>query len=99
MPKREATLEDKQRWMRDRHSSSRSTQDDSSLDGGPFEAHYTVADLAQRWKLSPDAVRRLFEEEPSILMLGGNRPGKRRYTTLRIPKSVAERVYRRNLQL
>ena len=65
-----------------------------------FERHLTVADLADQWSLSLDAVRRMFENEPGVLVLGErSRPGKRRYTTLRIPRSVAERVYRRNLRL
>ena len=60
------------------------------------EPHYTVDEIAQAWKLSPDKVRRLFENEAGVLVL--ENPGafsKRRYRTLRIPKSVVERVYRR----
>lgn len=61
------------------------------------ERHYTVAEIAAMWKLSRDAVRRLFAKEPGVLVLGqtdGKRQ-KRRYTTLRIPESVVERVHRR----
>lgn len=49
------------------------------------------------WNLSPDAVRRMFENEPGVLVLGDKAlsRSKRRYTTLRIPASVVERVYRR----
>jgi len=63
------------------------------------ERHYTVAEIAQGWKLSPDKVRRLFENEAGVLVL--ENPGafsRRRYRTLRIPESVAERVYRRLLK-
>lgn len=61
------------------------------------ELHYTVAEIAEKWKLSEDAVRRLFEKEPGILVLGsvGRTSGRRRYTTLRIPESVAVRVHQR----
>jgi len=64
---------------------------------GFAELHYTVADIAEKWKLSEDAVRRLFEKEPGVLVLGkgGAASGRRRYTTLRIPESVVARVHRR----
>jgi len=60
--------------------------------------HYTVKEVAERWHLSDDAVRSIFEHEPGVLVLGGERkPGKRRkaYVTLRIPLDVVERVHRR----
>jgi hypothetical protein len=65
----------------------------SSID----ERHYSVAELAERWNLSADTIRKLFEDEPGVLVLGESftRRGKRRYTTLRIPESVAARVHRR----
>lgn len=64
---------------------------------GFAEHHYTVAEIAQMWSLSQDFVRRLFEREPGVLVLGQERTrnGKRRYRTLRIPASVVERVHRR----
>jgi transcriptional regulator GlxA family with amidase domain len=62
------------------------------------EKYYTVAEVAELWKLSLDKVRRLFQDEPGVLVF--ENPGlisKRRYRTLRIPASVLERVYRRHL--
>lgn len=62
------------------------------------ERHYSVAEIAELWKLSPNAVRRLFQREQGVLAIGEPRPrfGKRRgKVTLRIPQSVLERVYRR----
>jgi predicted transcriptional regulator len=62
------------------------------------ERHFSVAEVAELWGLSPSAVRRLFQQEPGVLALGeprakyGRRRGK---VTLRIPQSVLERVYRR----
>jgi AraC-like DNA-binding protein len=61
-----------------------------------LERHWTVAEIAEIWNLSQDAVRRLFYEEPGVLILGNCARGrKRRYTTLRVPQSVLERVHHR----
>ena len=59
--------------------------------------HYTVVEVGKMWSLSPDAVRKIFEREPGVLVLGETQPrrGKRRYTTLRIPVYVLDRVHRR----
>lgn len=59
------------------------------------ERHYTVAEVAVLWNLSKDAVRRVFQNEPGVLVLGDTNPRrrKRRYLTLRIPQSVLERVH------
>jgi hypothetical protein len=61
------------------------------------QRHFDIAEIAQRWNLSPDTIRRLFENEPGVLILGETRSrrGKRRYLTLRIPESVLARVHRR----
>jgi hypothetical protein len=60
------------------------------------EHHYTVAEIGEVWNLSTDVVRTIFEREPGVLVIGDDSPKeKRRYTTLRIPRSVAERVHRR----
>ncbi len=59
------------------------------------ERHYSVSEIAERWSLSEDAVRRLFCNEPGVLALGDSSVGrrKRRYVTLRIPQSVLDRVH------
>lgn len=59
--------------------------------------HYTVAEIAALWSLSDDAVRKIFEKESGVLVIGDTRPSlrRRRYTTLRIPQDVVERVHRR----
>ncbi len=76
------------------------------LDRGPevpeFAAHhYSPKEIAKMWGLSPDKVRRLFENESGVLVIGTNAPrrGKRSYTTLRIPQSVLERVHRKLLRV
>jgi len=58
--------------------------------------HYTPAEVGKLWGLSADTVRRLFEKEPGVLLIGDpSRRGKRRYLTLRIPESVVSRVHRK----
>jgi hypothetical protein len=60
------------------------------------EPHYTVKHIAEMWTMSQAAIRRLFRDEPGVLRFGEEKRGHRRdYVTLRIPASVAERVYRR----
>lgn len=61
----------------------------------PFETLYTVAELVKLWALSADTIRRLFEHEAGVLIFTIQKRGRRRYRTFRIPRSVAERVYRR----
>ena len=61
-----------------------------------LETYFTVRDVAALWKLSEDTVRRLFQGEPGVLIVSPRqRRGKRSYTTIRIPKSVLERVHKR----
>jgi len=61
-----------------------------------IEKHYTPAEIADRIGVSDDTVRRMFEQEPGVLVIGakGNAKG-RRYRTIRIPESVADRVLNR----
>ena len=61
------------------------------------ERHFSVKDISGVWNLSPVAVRRLFINEPGVLVLGGRQPDRRKrvYRTLRIPESVASRVLAR----
>jgi hypothetical protein len=61
-----------------------------------FEGHFSPAELAEVWKLSGDTVRRMFEHEPDVLIFENpEKTSERRRHTMRIPESVAERVYRR----
>lgn len=63
----------------------------------PFERHYTPQELAELWGFDHTTIRRMFVDEPGVLKVGksARRDGKRAYVSLRIPASVAERVYRR----
>lgn len=60
-----------------------------------FERHYSVDELAELWGVSDDFVRRLFVNEPGVVVFFKYRPGRRTYRTVRVPESVAQRVHRR----
>ena len=61
-----------------------------------LERCYSPEQIAELLAMSPDTVRRIFENEPGVLVFERPRVyGKRRYRTLRIPESVASRVYHR----
>jgi hypothetical protein len=59
------------------------------------EVCLTVKDVAQRLKVDGDTVRRLFIDEPGVIVLSSPRRGRRTYRTLRIPESVYLRVVTR----
>lgn len=65
-----------------------------------LEKHFSPQELSEIWVLSDTKIRRLFENEPGVVLVGepSRRLGKklkRRYYTMRIPESVALRVYER----
>lgn len=56
----------------------------------------SVAEVAREWGFSDDIIRRLFDKEPGVLILEGEpKTSRRAYRTLRIPRSVERRVYKR----
>jgi hypothetical protein len=58
------------------------------------EQHFKPDELAELWGVSVDTIRKLFRDVPGVLVI--DRPVKRykrRYSTIRIPESVAKRVY------
>jgi hypothetical protein len=67
----------------------------------PWERHFSVAQLATMWAFGRTTIRRWFENEPGVLRQGESRlrrHRKRPYVSLRIPESVAVRVYRRHTE-
>ena len=61
----------------------------------PFGRVFTPKELAGLWQLSQNSIRRMFQDEPGVFVLGDSNPrGRRGYQTLRIPESVALRVWR-----
>jgi hypothetical protein len=66
-----------------------------------FERHFTPQELAELWHLSVDTIRAMFAKEPGVFITNGIRSDararSRRYRTIRIPESVALRVYTRTI--
>lgn len=56
------------------------------------EAFYTVKEVAERWKVSPNTVRRAFDGKPGVLRFGKQAKGKRRYQTIRISAGALRTV-------
>ncbi len=62
----------------------------------PTERHYAPVEVAELWHFNVETIRNLFQPEPGVLVLQAPfKKGKRRYTTIRIPQSVLERVHKR----
>ena len=59
-----------------------------------LEAHRSIGFFAEAWGLSPDTIRRWFQDHPGVLKVGEEKRGKRSRIELRIPLSVADAVYR-----
>jgi hypothetical protein len=58
-----------------------------------FEEHiFTVAEIAEKLQVKTDTVRRLFLNEPGVIVICFPRKGRRVYRTVRIPESVLQRV-------
>lgn len=60
-----------------------------------LERHYSPQEVAEIWNLSTDCIRKIFEHEPGVLVVGQPMRGKRGYKTLRIPHAVLMRVHKR----
>lgn len=61
------------------------------------EQHFTASELAELWHLDSDTIRKIFRDEPGVLLIttGKKTRYRKAYTNIRIPASVAERVHRR----
>lgn len=59
----------------------------------------TIVEVADRLKVNEDTVRRLFVNEPGVIVICFPRKGKRVYRTLRIPESVFQRVLTRLMKV
>lgn len=65
----------------------------SQLDA--LEGFLTVADMADRLKVNQETVRRLFLDEPGVVVICFPRRWRRVYRTLRVPEAVFKRVLTR----
>jgi hypothetical protein len=60
-----------------------------------LERHFMLHELGEAWGLHEDTLRDWFADEPGVLKIERRlRKGKRGYTSMRVPESVARRVYR-----
>ncbi len=66
---------------------------------GPNERCLTVAEIAERLKLNEETVRRLFVNEPGVIVICTPRKGRRVYRTLRVPEHVFQRVLTRMMKI
>jgi hypothetical protein len=63
-----------------------------------MELHFTLGELSEQWHTSERTLRDWFIDEPGVIRFGVanlTKGRKRAYISLRIPESVALRVYRR----
>jgi predicted transcriptional regulator len=89
--RRTVSIEQKTAWLRDANGGTV-----SPLAEALSTRYYSVKEIADLLNLSQDCVRKLFQSEAGVLVLGDQSSKyKRRYTTLRIPESVLRRVLRR----
>lgn len=62
-----------------------------------LEPHYTIPQLAKQWQVGQKILRSYFRNCDGVIKLGEGklvRGRKKPYVSLRIPESVARRVYR-----
>src|SRR5689334_15016268 len=64
------------------------------MSSAALEKHYRVGELAALWGFSDNTIIRIFAWEPGVIRLESG-TGRRKYTTLSIPESVALRVHER----
>lgn len=65
-----------------------------------MEKHCSVSELARRWVFSENTIRRLFKREPGVIRIVHEATReKRRYTSIRIPERIAQRVHQRLQQI
>jgi hypothetical protein len=65
------------------------------MDSATDDRCLTVAQVADRLQLDQETVRRLFRDEPGVIVISVPRKGRRTYRTLRIPPAVLHRVVTR----
>ena len=63
------------------------------MDSLSTEPHFTAQQLAKTWAVSAMTIYRIFETEKGVLIFGSPETvNKRKRMSMRIPKSIAERV-------
>jgi hypothetical protein len=72
------------------------------IPGTIFERHFSPRTLSELWGFSEDTIQRWFEDAPGVLRQGESGDVKRRRRRkmfLRIPESVAMKIYREKTQV
>jgi len=63
------------------------------------QKHYSIIEISKLWGLSRETVRKIFEDEPGVIVWGHSETrSKRGYRTIRVPESVLHRVHHRLCQ-
>ena len=71
-------------------------EDVKSLMSTTFEKHYTPEALGKLWSFSGNTIREMFRNEPGVIKVDHRETrSKRNYCSMRIPASVAQKVYAR----
>jgi hypothetical protein len=76
-----------------RRMTAQSAQDRADF----MEKHFTLSELSKAWHLSQRTLKAWFDGTPGVIRYGPDKltkGRKRTYVTLRVPESVARRVYR-----
>lgn len=63
-----------------------------------LERHYTLKELSASWRMSVRTLTIWFKEEPGVIRYGAGKltkGRKRTYVSIRVPESVARRVYKK----
>jgi hypothetical protein len=63
------------------------------------ERHFTLAEIADMWRISREKARRLFHNEPGVICFHAAENKAREYNSYRIPESVARRVRLRLMRI
>ncbi len=71
---------------------------DGGVNSTMYERHFSPRELSECWGYSVDTIQRWAEGEEGVLQCGslGGR-GKRRKVTIRIPESIAARIYKKHI--
>lgn len=90
---RQELLERRQAELRDRMKAQKAEDSQEFLFRQPvmFERHFSASELADYWHVGRTTIRRWFDGEPGVLRIQQSRRSK---VTMRIPQTVAERVYK-----
>jgi hypothetical protein len=57
------------------------------------EKHFRIGELAERWRLGRETIRKLVKDEPGVILIRQGR--KKAHTTYSVPESVARRIHTR----